>query len=184
MDFWLLALSVAGVSAIAAGIEIIISILNMRAPGMSLSRMPLFAWAMLVTSFSILFAFTPLFVASMLMELDRHFGTQFFNTEAGGTPILMGAEQIAWVPELPDYNITDYKSTHITGGAIMGSSPENSVTNKYGQVWDTPNLFVTGAALFPQNPGANPSDTLCALSYMTSDALVQRYFRDPNRMLV
>lgn len=96
----------------------------------------------------------------------------------------MGAEQIAWVPELPDYNITDYKSTHITGGAIMGSDPGNSVTNKYGQVWDTPNLFVTGAALFPQNPGANPSDTLCALSYMTGDALVQRYFGNPNRLLV
>jgi gluconate 2-dehydrogenase alpha chain len=96
----------------------------------------------------------------------------------------MGAEQAAWVPELPDYNITAYKSTHITGGAIMGSSPGDSVTNKYGQVWDTPNLFVTGAALYPQNPGANPSDTLCALAYMTGDALVERYFRDPNRLLV
>jgi gluconate 2-dehydrogenase alpha chain len=95
----------------------------------------------------------------------------------------MGAEQIVWVPELPDYNITSYKSTHITGGAITGSSPANSVTNKYGQVWDTPNLFVTGAALFPQNPGANPSDTLCALAYMTGDALVERYFKDPNRLL-
>lgn len=95
----------------------------------------------------------------------------------------MGAEQIVRVPELPDYNVTSYKSTHITGGAIMGSSPGNSVTNKYGQVWDTPNLFVTGAALYPQNPGANPSDTLCALAYMTGDALVERYFKDPNRLL-
>lgn len=95
----------------------------------------------------------------------------------------MGAEQIVWVPEPPDYNITDYKSTHITGGAIMGSDPGNSVTNKYGQVWDTPNVFVTGAALYPQNPGANPSDTLCALAFMTGDALVDRYFRDPNRLL-
>lgn len=95
----------------------------------------------------------------------------------------MGADQIAWVPELPDYNITTYKSTHITGGAIMGSSPGNSVTNKYGQVWDTPNLFVTGAALYPQNPGSNPTETLGALAYMTGDALVERYFRDPNRLM-
>lgn len=95
----------------------------------------------------------------------------------------MGAEQIAWVPELPDYNITTYKSTHITGGAIMGSSPGNSVTNKYGQVWDTPNLFVTGAALYPQNPGSNPTETLGALAYMTGDALVEQYFRDPNRLM-
>ena len=95
----------------------------------------------------------------------------------------MGADQIAWVPEPPDYNITAYKSTHITGGAIMGSNPGNSVTSKYGQVWDTPNVFVTGAALYPQNPGGNPTNTLAALAYMTGDALVERYFKDPNRLL-
>lgn len=95
----------------------------------------------------------------------------------------MGADRIAWTQELPDYNITSYKSTHITGGAIMGSNPGNSVTNKYGQVWDTPNLFVTGAALYPQNPGANPTDTLGALAYMTGDVLVEKYFRAPNRLL-
>ena len=103
MDFWLLALSVAEVSAIAAGIEIIISILNMRAPGMALSRMPLFAWSMLIAAFSILFAFTPLFVASMLMELDRHFGTQFFNTEAGGTPLLW--QHLFWIFGHPEVYI-------------------------------------------------------------------------------
>ena len=59
-------------------------------------------------------------------------------------------------PELPAYNIEKYQSTHPTGGCVMGTSPEHSVTNTYGQVWDTPNVFVTGAALFPQNPGANP----------------------------
>lgn len=95
----------------------------------------------------------------------------------------MGAEQIAAVRELANYNITAYKSTHITGGAIMGSSPDNSVTNKYGQVWDTPNLFATGAALYPQNPGGNPSNTLCALAYMTGDALIERYFKDPKQIL-
>lgn len=111
MDFWLLALGVAEVSAIAAGIEIIISILNMRAPGMSLSRMPLFAWAMLVTAFSILFAFTPLFVASMLMELDRHFGTQFFNTEAGGNPILW--QHLFWIFGHPEVYIQFIPATGI-----------------------------------------------------------------------
>jgi cytochrome c oxidase subunit I+III len=111
MDFWLLALGVAEVSAIAAGIEIIISILNMRAPGMSLSRMPLFAWAMLVTAFMILFAFTPLFVASMLMELDRHFGTQFFNTEAGGNPILW--QHLFWIFGHPEVYIQFIPATGI-----------------------------------------------------------------------
>lgn len=66
----------------------------------------------------------------------------------------------------------------------MGSNPGNSVTNKYGQVWDTPNLFVTGAALYPQNPGANPTNTLGALAYMTGDIVVQKYFKNPNCILV
>ena len=65
-------------------------------------------------------------------------------------------------PEIPAYNIAKYQSTHPTGGCVMGTSPEHSVTNTYGQVWDTPNVFVTGAALFPQNPGANPTGTVGA----------------------
>jgi cytochrome c oxidase subunit I+III len=111
MDFWLLGLGVAEVSAIAAGIEIIISILNMRAPGMSLSRMPLFAWTMLVTSFMILFAFTTLFVATMLMEADRHFGTRFFITEAGGTPILW--QHLFWIFGHPEVYIQFIPATGI-----------------------------------------------------------------------
>lgn len=103
MDFWLLALGVAEVSAIAAGIEIIIAILNMRTPGMTLSRMPLFAWAMLVTAFMIVFAFTTLFMASMMMEADRHFHTQFFNTEAGGTPVLW--QHLFWIFGHPEVYI-------------------------------------------------------------------------------
>ncbi len=58
IDFWVLGLGVAEVGAIAAGIEIIIGVLKMRAPGMTLSRMPLFAWSVLVMAFMILFAFT------------------------------------------------------------------------------------------------------------------------------
>lgn len=111
MDFWLLALGVAEVSAIAAGIEIIISILNMRALGMSLSRMPLFAWAMLITAFAILFAFTTLFIASMLMEMDRHFGTQFYNTAAGGTPILW--QHLFWIFGHPEVYIQFIPATGI-----------------------------------------------------------------------
>jgi gluconate 2-dehydrogenase alpha chain len=95
----------------------------------------------------------------------------------------MGPDQIDVTAELAKYNIHQYQSTHCTGGCIMGTDPGNSVTNKYGQVWDTPNVFVTGAALFPQNAGANPSGTLCALAYMTGDALAQRYFKQAGRLL-
>ncbi|MCA9973928.1 MAG: cytochrome c oxidase subunit I [Anaerolineales bacterium] len=103
LDYWLLALGVAEVAAIAAGIEIIIAILRMRAPGMSLGRMPLFAWAMLVTAFSILFAFTPLIIGSLLLELDRKIGTQFFNAGMGGSPLLW--QHLFWIFGHPEVYI-------------------------------------------------------------------------------
>ncbi len=96
---------------------------------------------------------------------------------------VMGANKISATPDLPDYNLYSYKSTHITGGAIMGTDPGNSVTNKYGQLWDTPNVFVTGAALYPQNPGANPTENLLALAYMTGDAMVDSYFKNAGELM-
>jgi gluconate 2-dehydrogenase alpha chain len=87
-------------------------------------------------------------------------------------------------PTLDPYRIDVYQTTHITGGAIMGSDPSNSVVNKYGQVWDTPNVFVTGAAQYPQNPGANPTGTLAALAYMAGDAMNQQYFKSPGEIMV
>lgn len=82
----------------------------------------------------------------------------------------MGPDQVAVTSELPGWGI-DQGDAHPTGGAIMGTDPSNSVTNRYGQVWDAPNVFVTGAALFPQNPGFNPTQTICALAYFTTDAI-------------
>ncbi|MDP8958186.1 MAG: cbb3-type cytochrome c oxidase subunit I, partial [Actinomycetota bacterium] len=95
IDFWVLGLGVAEVGAIAAAMEIIIGVLKMRAPGMTLSRMPLFAWAVLVMAFMILFAFTPLIIGSLLLELDRGFGTQFFDVEQGGSSLLW--QHLFWI---------------------------------------------------------------------------------------
>ncbi|MFX6794035.1 GMC oxidoreductase, partial [Acinetobacter baumannii] len=55
-----------------------------------------------------------------------------------------------------------YQSTHLTGGAIMGTTPKNSVVNKYLQSWDVPNVFVYGACAFPQNMGYNPTGLVTA----------------------
>lgn len=85
--------------------------------------------------------------------------------------------------ELKPFEIQSYQSTHMTGGAIMGADPGTSVTNKYGQVWDTPNVFVTGAALYPQNPCFNPTGTLAPLAYMTGDTIRDKYFKQPNKLL-
>ena len=95
----------------------------------------------------------------------------------------MGPTRMTATPELEPYNSYTYQSTHCTGGAIMGSDPSNSVTNKYGQVWDAPNVFVTGAALYPQNPGMNPTGHLLAHSYMMGDGILDKYLRDPNRII-
>ena len=85
--------------------------------------------------------------------------------------------------ELSPYNMNQFYGTHNTGGAIMGVNPGDSVTNSYGQVWDTPNVFVTGAALWPQNPGANPTGTVGAMALRTGDALVKSYFKSPDELL-
>ncbi len=103
LDFWLLALGVAEIGAIAAGVEIIIAIARLRAPGMTIARIPIFAWAFLVTALAILFAFTTLFVASLLLELDRKFGTQFFNPEVGGSVLLW--QHLFWIFGHPEVYI-------------------------------------------------------------------------------
>jgi cytochrome c oxidase subunit I+III len=116
IDYWLLGLGVAEVGAIAAGVEIIIAILKMRAPGMTLDRMPLFAWAMLVTAFMILFAFTTLLIATFLLELDRKHGTQFFNPDAGGSPILW--QHLFWIFGHPEVYIQFLPATGIVSMLI------------------------------------------------------------------
>jgi gluconate 2-dehydrogenase alpha chain len=60
---------------------------------------------------------------------------------------------------------------------MMGDNPADSVVNKYSQNWDVPNLFVTGAGLYPQNPGYNPTGTLAALAFMTADAIKTKYVK-------
>ena len=85
--------------------------------------------------------------------------------------------------ELNPYDIHTYQSTHPTGGAIMGTDPRNSVTNSYGQVWDTPNVLVTGAALYPQYPGVSPTGNVAALTYRAGDAIREKYCRAPNQIL-
>jgi cytochrome c oxidase subunit I+III len=103
MDFWDIGLSVAEVAAIGAAAEMIVGILRMRAPGMSLNRLPLFCWALLVTSAMIVFAFTPLIVGTAMLELDRKELTRFFDARYGGDPLLW--QHIFWVFGHPEVYI-------------------------------------------------------------------------------
>ncbi len=88
VDFWALGLQMLGVASLAGGFNFIVTILNMRAPGMTLFRMPLFVWMTLVTSFLLIFAMPIIAVALFELEFDRLFGANFFNTDKGGSPLL------------------------------------------------------------------------------------------------
>ncbi len=88
MDMAIFALHIMGASSIMGSINIIVTVLNMRAPGMTLMKMPLFSWTWLITAY-LLIAVMPVFAGAITMTLtDRHFGTSFFNPAGGGDPVM------------------------------------------------------------------------------------------------
>jgi cytochrome c oxidase subunit 1 len=88
IDYWVMGLQILGIASLAGGFNFVVTILNMRAPGMTLFRMPVFIWMALVTSFLIIFAIPVISVALFQLMFDRSFGANFFNVAAGGTPLL------------------------------------------------------------------------------------------------
>lgn len=102
-DVWLLGITFVEISALAAAVEITVTILRMRAPGMALTRMPLFAWYMLGASVMMLVGFPPLILGSVLLELERAFDWPFFDVARGGDPLLW--QHLFWLFGHPEVYI-------------------------------------------------------------------------------
>jgi len=103
IDFWLLGLQILGVSSLVAGFNFIVTILNLRAPGMRMMRVPTFTWMTLVTQFLIITAFPVITVGLLLLMFDRFFGTHFYLREAGATPLLW--QHLFWLFGHPEVYI-------------------------------------------------------------------------------
>jgi cytochrome c oxidase subunit I+III len=116
LDFWALGLALVEIAGIVAGVEILVTVLKFRCPGMSLGRMPLFVWAMLVVGVMSLFAFTTLLIATLLLELDRAAGTQFFNPHRGGSSLLW--QHLFWFFGHPEVYIIFLPATGIVSAIV------------------------------------------------------------------
>ncbi|WP_305907437.1 cytochrome c oxidase subunit I [Methylomarinum sp. Ch1-1] len=103
VDFWLLGITFVEISAVSAGVELVVSILRSRTSGMALLHMPLYCWYILVMALMIVFGFPPLILGSILLELERTAGMPFFEVARGGDPILW--QHLFWLFGHPEVYI-------------------------------------------------------------------------------
>jgi gluconate 2-dehydrogenase alpha chain len=95
----------------------------------------------------------------------------------------MGGRLAVALPRTGPYDVTQYQTTHNTGGTIMGLDPSTSVVNRYLQSWDASNVFVIGASNYPQNASYNPTGTLGALAFWAANAIVTKYLKSPGPLM-
>ncbi|MEA2460240.1 MAG: cytochrome c oxidase subunit [Actinomycetota bacterium] len=103
IDFYGLGILFLAISSTVGAINFIVTIFKMRAPGMTLNRMPLYVWAILATSMALVFALPALSLANIMLELDRKFGMHFFDAGGGGDPLLW--QHLFWIFGHPDVYI-------------------------------------------------------------------------------
>jgi cytochrome c oxidase subunit I len=103
VDFWMLGLQILGVASLAAAVNFFVTIVNLRAPGMRLMRMPMFVWMSFITQVLLLLAFPVITVALILLMFDRFFGTHFFVPSGGGDPLLW--QHLFWIFGHPEVYI-------------------------------------------------------------------------------
>ncbi len=103
LDFWAISLLVMGTSSVAGALNFVVTIINLRAPGMTMMRMPVFVWMTLITSLLLVLAFPVITVGLIELTMDRNFGTHFFIPAQGGDPVLW--QHLFWVFGHPEVYI-------------------------------------------------------------------------------
>ncbi len=153
VNFYVLGLQIAGIGTLIGGINFLVTIINMRAPGMSFMRMPLFTWTAFITSALILFAFPAITVGLVLLMFDRMFGANFFDPAMGGNVVLW--QHLFWIfghPEvyiliLPAFGIISEIVTTFSSKRLFGYSSMVFATVLIGflgfMVW-AHHMFTTG----------------------------------------
>jgi cytochrome c oxidase subunit I len=115
-DYWALGVLISGFGSIASAINVIATTMSLRCPGMTLSRMPMFVWVMLIDSWLILVALPPLSAGQIMLLLDRYLGANFFNTQAGGSAVLW--QHIFWIFGHPEVYILIFPAFAILSEVI------------------------------------------------------------------
>ncbi len=134
-------LGAAEVAGIAAGAELAVSTLRLRAPGMSLNRMPLYIWAWLATAIMIVFAFSTLLIATLLLELDHDLGTRFFDDQKGGNHLLW--QHLFWFFGHPEVYIIFLPATGVVSMIVTAFSGRI-----IGYTWIVVAILLTGFLSF------------------------------------
>ena len=116
IDFYGLGLMFLGIATTAGAVNFIVTILKLRAPGMSIDRIPVFCWALLATSFSVVFAIPSLTAACGMLELERLYGFHFFDIPGGGQPLLW--QHLFWIFGHPDVYIIFLPAVGIVGSIV------------------------------------------------------------------
>ena len=142
VDFWAQMVTFTEVAALAVAVEIIVTVLKQRAPGMTLDRIPLFVWAVFVNSIVIIFAMPAVMFASTALILDRLLGTQFFNQAEGGDPLLW--QHLFWFFGHPEVYIIFLPATGFVS-AIVAAFARRPV---FGYIPVVLSLFATGFLSF------------------------------------
>jgi cytochrome c oxidase subunit I+III len=137
-DFWLLGIGFIEISAIAGAIEIVVGVLRTRAPGMSLDKLPIYAWAMLVFAAMIIFGFPAIILGTALLEIERSFHWPFFVAAKGGDPLLW--QHLFWFFGHPEVYIIFLPAA----GFVSTILPTMARTPLVGYRWVVLGLLATG----------------------------------------